>query len=100
MGWQGPTSVLFFSLSLSWVSLSFSILLDDNSASLPRYDSLMEGFRQSGDWARTRQKVCRKGNPRRSTGAMALNPSVADQHHLLHPAASVFKPIRGIVCFW
>ena len=44
VGWQGPTSVLFFSLSLSWVSLSFSILLDDNSASLPRYDSLMEGF--------------------------------------------------------
>ena len=34
----------FFFLSLSWVSLSFSILLDDNSASLPRYDSLMEGF--------------------------------------------------------
>lgn len=41
--WQGPTSVLFY-LSLSWVSLSLSILLDDNSASLPRYDSLMEGF--------------------------------------------------------
>lgn len=45
------------------------------------------------------QKVCRKGNPRRSTGAMTLNPSLADWHHLLRPAASVFKPIRGIVCF-
>lgn len=30
---------------------------------------------------------------------MTLNPSLADWHHLLRPAASVFKPIRGIVCF-
>ena len=43
-GGRAPPLSFFFSLSLSWVSLSFSILLDDNSASLPRYDSLMEGF--------------------------------------------------------
>ena len=42
-GKQGPTSVFFF-WSLSWVSVSLSTLLDDNSASLPRYDSLMVGF--------------------------------------------------------
>lgn len=46
VGVAGPHLCLFsfFFVPVLGLSLSLSTLLDDNSASLPRYDSLMVGF--------------------------------------------------------